>query len=79
MHAKWPGKRVYVDLYAGNGKCRIKGTNKILLGSPLIALSVECPFHRYVFCESDPVRVDALKKRVAVIAREQNVIRVDGD
>lgn len=79
MRHKWPGKRVYVDLYAGSGKCRIKGTSKVLLGSPLIALSVEFPFDRYVFCESDPVQLAALKKRVAALNREQNVQWIDGD
>jgi three-Cys-motif partner protein len=79
MRHKWKGKRTYVDLYSGSGKCRIKGTNKILLGSPLIALSVEASFDRYIFCESDPVRQAALKERVRRACPEQNVHWVDGD
>jgi three-Cys-motif partner protein len=62
MKNKWT--RVYVDLYAGSGLCRIKGRDQVLLGSPLIALSVDAPFDRYVFCESDPDRFSALKARV---------------
>jgi three-Cys-motif partner protein len=62
MKNRWT--RVYVDLYAGSGLCRIKGRSQILLGSPLIALSVDAPFDRYVFCESDPERFSALKTRV---------------
>jgi three-Cys-motif partner protein len=62
MKNKWT--RVYVDLYAGSGLCRIKGRNQILLGSPLIALSVDAPFNRYIFCESSPERFSALKTRV---------------
>src|ERR1035438_5772842 len=63
MKNKWP-TRVYIDLYAGSGLCRIKGRNEVLLGSPLIALSVDAPFDRYIFCESDPERFAALKTRV---------------
>jgi three-Cys-motif partner protein len=62
MKNKWT--RVYVDLYAGSGLCRIKGRDQVLLGSPLIALSVDAPFDRYIFCESDPERFSALKARV---------------
>ncbi len=62
MKNKWT--RVYIDLYAGSGLCRIEGRDQVLLGSPLIALSVDVSFDRYIFCESDPVRFSALKARV---------------
>jgi three-Cys-motif partner protein len=62
MKKRW--RRVYIDLYAGSGQCRIKGRDQILLGSPLIALSVDTPFDRYVFCENDSDRFSALKARV---------------
>ena len=79
MRHKWKGKRVYVDLYSGGGKCRIKGTNRILLGSALIALSVEAPFDRYIFCESDPTHLTALKARVNLMFAEKDVQWVEGD
>jgi three-Cys-motif partner protein len=66
MKAKWRAKRTYVDLYAGPGKCRVKGSGKILLGSPLIALSMSDPFDHYIFCEEDPERFESLRSRVAV-------------
>src|SRR5579863_7002941 len=78
MQYKWKGL-TYVDLYAGSGKCRIKGTNKVLLGSSLIALSVQVPFDRYVFCESDPVRLAALSERVNRSYSGRNVSFVEGD
>jgi len=62
MKNKWT--RVYIDLHAGSGLCRIKGRDQVLLGSPLIALSVDAPFDRYIFCESAPERFLALKARV---------------
>jgi len=56
--------RVYIDLFAGSGRGKIKGTNKILNGSPLIALKASPPFNRYIFCESNIDLLDALIKRV---------------
>jgi three-Cys-motif partner protein len=55
---------VYIDLFAGAGKVKIEGTDKILLGSPLLALNVPDQFDRYIFCEQNPVRLGALKSRV---------------
>lgn len=63
MKNKWP-KRTYIDLYAGAGLSRIKGTGKILLGSPLIALSVDVAFEKYVFCEENSAKLGALEARV---------------
>jgi len=79
MRYKWKGKRVYVDLYAGSGLCRIEGTRRVLLGSPLIALSVEARFDRYIFCENDPNCMTALKERVKRMHPEQDVHWIDGD
>src|SRR5271156_1655856 len=63
MKAKW-GKRGYVELYAGAGYSRIRGTGKIIPGSPLRALAAEHPFDKYVFYEEIPRNLDALKTRV---------------
>jgi len=59
MKNKW-GKRVYIDLYAGAGYCRIRGTSTILKGSPILALTVQHPFDKYIFCEKDPELLAAL-------------------
>src|SRR6266702_1027197 len=64
MKEKWRGKRTYIDLYSGPGKCRVKGSAKVLLASPLIALSVPDPFDRYIFCEENPERLVSLKGRL---------------
>jgi len=64
MKGKWPNL-VYVDLYSGAGQSRIDGSNEILLGSPLIALSIDIPFDQYIFCDSNRAALDALKSRVA--------------
>lgn len=78
MKSKW-GRRVYVELYAGAGQSRIRGTSRIILGSPLLALRVKDPFDKYVFCEDNPERLDALKFRVKRIAPGADVEYVPGD
>lgn len=63
MKNKWQC-RVYVDLFAGSGRSRIKGTNKIVAGSPIVALNVEPKFDRYIFCEKSAEKLSALEARV---------------
>ena len=55
MKYKWD-QRVYIDLYAGAGYARVKGTKKILKGSPILALTVTHPFDKYIFCEEWGIR-----------------------
>jgi three-Cys-motif partner protein len=57
--------RVYIDLFAGAGKAVIRETGELVLGSPLLALSVPDPFTKYIFCDDDSERVAALEQRVA--------------
>lgn len=78
MKNKWP-TRVYLDLYAGPGFSRIKGTNHFIAGSPLLALAVSDPFDKYIFCESAPEAMAALKKRVARLFPRKDVRFVPGD
>jgi three-Cys-motif partner protein len=63
MKARWQ-TRVYIDLFAGSGKARIKGTDRIVCGSPLLALSLPDQYDKYIFCESDATNADALRRRV---------------
>lgn len=75
---KWSAL-VYLDLYAGAGLSRICGTNEILLGSPLIALSVDVQFDQYVFCEQDAEKMNALQSRVNSMFPDAKVRFVTGD
>ena len=50
MKGKWRFRN-YIDLMAGPGKDRIRGKNKVFLGSPLIALTTQYPFTGYFFVE----------------------------
>jgi three-Cys-motif partner protein len=62
MKGKWD-QRVYVDLFSGAGRSRIRGTSRVVLASPLLALEVKHPFDRYIFCEKDPELLHTLRTR----------------
>jgi three-Cys-motif partner protein len=62
MREKWD-HRNYIDLFAGPGKNVVKGTNRIFLGSPLIALTTRYPFTGFYFVNNKRSEMDALKQR----------------
>jgi len=78
MKAKWD-VRVYVELYAGAGYNRIRGTGTIIAGSPIRALTVKDPFDKYIFCEESPELLDTLKARVKRTAPSADVEFIRGD
>lgn len=78
MKAKW-SKRTYVELYAGAGHSRIRGTSRFIFGSPLLALKVKDPFDKYVFCEEKSNKLDALKIRATRTAPHADIAYVLGD
>jgi len=78
MKEKW-NNRIYVELYAGAGYSRVRGTSKFIVGSPILALSVKDPFDKYIFCEEDPEKLHALKARVVRTAPTAKAVYVPGD
>ncbi|HET9282638.1 MAG TPA: three-Cys-motif partner protein TcmP [Candidatus Angelobacter sp.] len=62
MKNKWD-KRIYIDLYAGAGYSRIQETSTVLKGSPILAMTVQNPFDKYIFCEETPELLSALRIR----------------
>ena len=78
MKFKWD-RRVYIDLYAGAGYNRIRNTDKILIGSPLLALTVPDPFDKYIFCEKDEELLAALQVRAKRRAPSADVTYILGD
>jgi three-Cys-motif partner protein len=78
MKNKWDA-RIYIDLFSGPGIVRVKGTNKFFWGSPLLALQVKDAFDKYIFCESVPAYIDALKRRSSAISPQADISFVDGD
>jgi hypothetical protein len=41
--------RVYIDLFSGPGRARVRKTERVVESSPIIALRVPDPFDRYIF------------------------------
>jgi three-Cys-motif partner protein len=78
MKNKWP-TRVYIDLYSGPGFARVRGTNRMMVGSPLLALGVPDPFDKYIFCESDPDFLEALQARVNRLSPTTDAKFIRGD
>jgi three-Cys-motif partner protein len=78
MKVKWQC-RVYIDLFAGAGRSRIKESGKIVDGSPMIALGIENPFDRYIFVDENPTNIDALSKRVKEHHPDADTHFVHGD
>jgi len=62
MKNKWKS-RIYIDLFASCGVSKIKGTSKIVPASPLLAMNIKDPFDRYIFCDIDGDKLNALKER----------------
>ena len=77
MKNKWD-QRVYIDLYAGAGFARVKGTRKIIKGSPILALTVTCPFDKYIFCEESVELLSALKARVTRLSPQAATAYIQG-
>ncbi|RPI93567.1 MAG: three-Cys-motif partner protein TcmP [Chloroflexi bacterium] len=63
MRQKSWRRRIYIDLFAGPGKCVIRGTNEYLLGSPLLALKTQYPFTDYYFGDFEQQNIDCLLER----------------
>lgn len=78
MRDKWD-IRHYVDLLGGPGKCRIRDSGAILLGSPLVALVTRHPFTRYFFADVDSRNTRALQQRCAASELYERVCIRTGD
>ena len=78
MKEKW-ARRVYVDLFACAGRAEVKGTARTVLTSPLLAMSIDVPFDRYILCEAKGKYIDALRARVDRDFRGRDARFVEGD
>ena len=70
-------ERVFVDVMAGPGVCKIKDTGEEFPGSPLIALRHD--FTKFVFVEADPELAAALETRIAGHPKAQLATVIRGD
>jgi three-Cys-motif partner protein len=78
MRNKW-NQLIYIDLFAGAGYSKIKETGKYYKSSAMIAMSVPYPFTKYILCEKDNDRFDALRKRVERDFGHLNYELIHGD
>ena len=78
MRNKWDAL-VYLDLFAGSGRSRIRGTRRVVLASPLLVLGMAEAFQKYIFCESNKDYVEALAKRCGRDFPDRNVTIIPGD
>jgi three-Cys-motif partner protein len=78
MKYKWD-QLVYVDLFAGAGYAKIKETGKIYRNSALLAMSIPIPFTKYILCEQDDERFEALEARVKRDFSHLNYELINGD
>jgi three-Cys-motif partner protein len=78
MKNKW-NQLVYVDLFAGAGYAKIKESNKVFLNSALLAMSVPTPFTKYILCEQDDERFEALSARAKRDFSHLNCELIHGD
>jgi three-Cys-motif partner protein len=71
--------RVFIDLFAGAGKAKIKDTGEIVPGSPLVVLGMDVPFDQYIFCEVVEEQANALKTRVDQLFPNHNAVVLNLD
>ena len=55
--------RNFIDLLSGPGKNTVRGTRKVVLGSPLLALTTRYVFTNYYFVDADRQNTEALRQR----------------
>lgn len=77
MRNKW--ELHYIDLFAGAGVERLKDSNALDWGSPLIAARAPFPFHALHFCEKNRRKFDALKSRLARFRPDSQIIHGDAN
>lgn len=68
---------VYIGLYAGAGRARIRGTAQIVETSAMAVLKQEVPFTRYILVDSDSRCIEALAARIEGLDRDLDVILIE--
>lgn len=72
MAEKWT-HRVYIGLYSGAGRARLRSTGEIVETSAMSVLRQEVPFTKYIFVDSDPRCIEALGQRISALERDRDV------
>jgi three-Cys-motif partner protein len=78
MRGKWDSL-VYVDLFAGSGRAKIRESGKIIPASPFLALRIIDGFNKFIFCDKDPAKIRALEARVRLSHGDADCSFLEGD
>jgi len=79
MRSKPWRRRIYIDLFAGPGKCIDRETQEYFLGSPLLALATEHPFTDYFFVDKESRDLESLKVRSESLNMSDRIRFLPGD
>ncbi len=69
---------VFIDLFAGNGIYSLGARKELFASSALMALSLEAPITKFIFCDKEEEQLRILKIRVNKYFRGKNVLLLDG-
>jgi three-Cys-motif partner protein len=59
------GERYYVDLFAGSGQDRLRGTDRVIDGSPIVAIKAGPPAFTHLFwVDADPLNARSVQAHV---------------
>ncbi len=72
-------RRIYIDLFAGPGKCFVPESKTTYRGSPLLAVTTQHSFTDYFFVDQQPDNIEALRKRCSVSAASDRIQYFVGD
>jgi three-Cys-motif partner protein len=64
---------IFIDLFSGSGLYSMGHQKEVFPGSNLLSLTLEPPFHKWIFCEDDEEQVYALENRVKKFFPKKNV------
>lgn len=78
MKGKWD-QLVYIDLFAGAGHSKIIETGKTYRSSALIAMSMPNPFSKFILCEENSERFEAISARIKRNFSHLDVTLINGD
>jgi three-Cys-motif partner protein len=70
---------IYIDMFAGPGRVRVKDTSRIYASSPINALDIDPIFDTLIFCEHGEDRMGALQARCAAQYPGRDIHFIPGD
>lgn len=69
---------VFIDLFAGNGIYSLGARKELFAAPSLMALSLEMPITKFIFCEKEAEQLRTLKIRVNKNFKAKNTLLLDG-